>query len=294
MLNQKNSKLIICKQTRRLTSDALANSLRKLLNSTSPISEIGLCDQWLKALKKYKEIFPDGWYIPPPHGFIVLFGDKNHIQRLYLKSARPTEFWPKDTIFLNRKEGIASMYFSPVNKQSGIIGDFGLTVYFGTDQNIKKHLLKVFDITKEIFNHIKLGMKFSDICKFALDLAEKNNLTNDIVSINDPSNTNIGHIIPAIYDDWTDEEKVNLRSKNLQIIANTISKKRKFLSLLEQTKVQPGMAFTIEPRLLDKNDPKLPMAYFHTIAIIRENGQKELLTNFDDIFKLIGMNYMLK
>ena len=288
-----SKKLEICKKTREIAAKTLYQSLKELLESKKRISEIDLRDEWLLELRKHKEIFPEGWYNPPPLGFIILFGDKNHIQRLYLKSARPVEFWPKDNIYLDQKEGVASMYFSPVNKQAGIIGDFGLTVYLGSNKDIKKHLCKVFNITKEIFNYIKLEMKFSDICKFAINIAGKNDLTNDIVSISDPSNTNIGHTIPAIYEEWTNQEKKNLKTRNIEVLANTISKKRKFLNLVEQTKVQPGMAFTIEPRLLDKKDRKLPMAYFHTIVLIKENGQKELLTGFNDIFRLTGMNYML-
>ncbi len=32
---------------------------------------------------------------------------------------------------------------------------------------------------------------------------------------------------------------------------------------------------------------------FHTIVLIHDNGTKELLTNFDKIFKLFEMDYML-
>ncbi|MBU2632479.1 hypothetical protein KKG52_02075 [Patescibacteria group bacterium] len=72
-----------------------------------------------------------------------------------------------------------------------------------------------------------------------------------------------------------------------------ISKKRLFVNNIEKLKIKPGFAFTIEPRIINSKNPKIPLASYHAIALFHEDGKKELLTGFNDVFKLVGMNYML-
>lgn len=52
------------------------------------------------------------------------------------------------------------------------------------------------------------------------------------------------------------------------------------------------MGLTIEPRPRIGNAPNVPMVSFHTICLANENGEMELLENFEEIFKLAGMDYM--
>lgn len=289
-----SDKLEICKNTREIAAETFYKSLEELLKKKTKISEISLREKWLFELLKNKSIFPNGWYIPPPHGFIILFGRDEDIKRQLLKSARPKEFWPKGNIFLDKKTGVFSAYFSPIHRKTGIIGDFGLTMYFGKEPKIKRHLKKVFEINKKIFEFIKVGMKLSDVAKFGSKLSWKNNLDNIIDSVSDPIKNNIGHTIPGIHKQWRKDELKCFESGNIKAIADIISKKRIFLNQVENTVIKPGMAFTIEPRLTDKHDNNLPMVYFHTIVLIKQNGEKELLTNFEEIFKLTKMDYMLR
>ena len=69
-------KLAICKQTRKVSSDSLLRTLTKALGTNDPISESQFRDFWLSELRTHKELFPDGWYTPPPHGIGVLFGNQ--------------------------------------------------------------------------------------------------------------------------------------------------------------------------------------------------------------------------
>jgi hypothetical protein len=73
-----------------------------------------------------------------------------------------------------------------------------------------------------------------------------------------------------------------------------ISKKRKFVNTVEDLKIKPPMAITIEPRSKIKGKKESPLISFHAIMLIKEKGNRELLTNYDRIFKLTGMNYMPK
>lgn len=94
--------------------------------------------------------------------------------------------------------------------------------------------------------------------------------------------------------EWNDEEIKVFSTGKFKEIITLLNTKRKFLNAFEETVIEPGLAFTIEPRALPKERSNIPTIYFHTIAIFKQNGQKELLTNFDEIFRLVGMDYMIE
>jgi phosphoribosylformylglycinamidine cyclo-ligase len=133
-------------------------------------------------------------------------------------------------------------------------------------------------------------MKLSDVNKLAPRILKNNNLQNaGWISYNDPTGINFGHTIPFTGKDHAKKSVSKPWNETLEYI----SKQRKFLNAIEQTKIIPGLAFTIEPRMDDPNNPKIPRAYFHTILQIHENGEKEFLAEFDELFTLSGMDYML-
>src|SRR3989338_9581860 len=98
--------LDICKQTRKAAADSLKNAFEKVLNNNQPISEVDLRDMWLLELRKHQEIFPDGWYTPPPHGIGVLFGTPENTKRINFPTLRTKDYWPRDDVFLDKKDGI--------------------------------------------------------------------------------------------------------------------------------------------------------------------------------------------
>jgi len=205
---------------------------------------------------------------------------------------RPQESWPRSDIFLDRESGIAMVYASPVNKETGIIGDFGLTLYFGKDKNLQEHLATSLQTNREIFEYVKEDMELRDVNAFTHENLKSNGLMTNLSSPSDPTGTNIGHTIPASYQDWSMKEKQLLHEGKWEEISKMISKKRVFLNSKEKLRVRKGMAFTIEPRPQSAQDSNLPTVLFHTIALFRENGEKELLTDFDELFSLTGMDYM--
>lgn len=291
-----DTKLEVCKKTRKIAAATLVISLDHLLKSGQPISEVNLRDKWLEQMRKNSNIFPDGWYDPPPHGVVVLFTSKDNPERADFVNLRPEQFWPKEDIFLDKDEGFAYLFASPTNRETGLAGDFAVNIYFGNDLKIKNHLKKSLEIDKQIFEFIKIGMTFSEIFQFADSLIKKSGLRNNIVSVTDPDGVNIGHTIPSAYEGWSSEEleSLNNAEKNWNKFKDNLSKKRRFLSMREHQKIQPKMVFTIEPALKITSQEMVPMTMFHHTVLIQENGQKELITYFDEIFRLIGMNYMLE
>jgi len=290
-----DEKLEICRITKRFSSESLTTVFNELFTSEKPISEAQIRDKWLNNLRLNSSFFPEGWYSPPPYGISVLIGKNGQKNRTNFKSLRPEEMWSKPDINLDKKNSILACYASPVDKQTGIIGDFGLTLYFGKDPKIIKHLRTCYEIYKNIFNFIEVGKKFSEVYQYTQKQIKKNGLKSDLSSPSDPTGTNIGHSIPGVYDNWSKEEIKTLLvgDKDWNAIKNMISKKRTFVNSQEDTKYQPGMAVTLEPRPYSDDDPNIPMVWFHTTILIKPDGSKEALTYFEDLFKIVGMNYML-
>lgn len=288
-------KLSICRSTRKFASEAFLKSLKSLLNRKSSISEKDLAEEWLSQLRTNSKIFPEGWFIPPPHGITVLFGTDKRVERVCPKTIRLEEFWPRNNIYLDKNNGIALVYTSPVDKKTGIIGDFGMAIYFGKDKRIQKYLKNCLKINKEIFSQVKAGKEFSEVSNYANKILDNYGFENGVLSLSDPAKTNIGHTIPFSYENMTSEEKKVLDNgdKDWETTKNMIAKKRKFVSSIESFKITKGMGFTLEPRPYITSDNKIPRVWYHAIVLIKENGEKELLTNFDEIFKFTRMDDIL-
>lgn len=87
--------------------------------------------------------------------------------------------------------------------------------------------------------------------------------------------------------------RIIIENVSWEKVCEAISRKRIFLNNIEQTILKDGMAITIEPRPRSITEKEIPMVSFHTIGLFYNKDSKELLTNFDDIFKLCSMDYLL-
>lgn len=289
-------KIDICKQTRAIAVETLASTLGDVLKSKEQVSEKKTVDWWLGKLRENETLFPDGWYTPPPHGICVLYGIAEQTSRQNYKNLRQEEVWPKEDVYLGGKNEMGYLFASPVDRKTGIIGDFGMTIYVGNKQEIKDHLKRCMEINRKIFDFLEVGKKFLEINTFAETLFAKYGLTNGVVSTTDPAGKNLGHTIPGIYSDWTEREKNIFENgqTNWSSVKDLINKKRVFVNAVEETVVEPNMAITIEPRLTTIDNPSIPMGSFHTIGVINDDGSKEFLTNFDQIFDVVEMDYMME
>ncbi len=293
-------KLEGCKRARKIAADSLYSTLDDLLREHELVSEVDLRDRWRDKMREHPEIYEDGWYIskvPPPDGMGVLFGTTNdpYGGRMNYQSVRQPEMRPREDVILDRENGIIYLYASPVDKETGMIGDFGVVLYFGKDAKVIEHLKKCWRINQQIFQHATVGMPFGELAKFASELINKNGFSSTVGRTTNLSDINIGHTVPGSLenDNWTPQELVILHGSDWEQILKMISNKRKFISADEPHIIRPG-AMTLEPRLTVPGDEKIPMSSFHSIIIFNPDGRKELLTNYEKIFPLVGMNYMLK
>ena len=254
-------RLAVCKSTREIAANSLFDALTCLLEKDEPISEVGFRDQWLYELRKNKSIFGEGWYSPPPYGIGALFGtdEPSKKNRVNFQSLRTEENWQRKDIFLDRKKGLAFVYASPVDKKTGIIGDFGLTIYFGKKLEIIKHLQTCYSLTNEIFERIEIGMTFGELTEVSSQLIRHKGLTSEVECKTVACEENLGHVVPASYKSWNQQEQKIINSQELKKVKEIISKKREFIGIGEEFKIRPGLALTIEPRPRDIGKPKIPL-----------------------------------
>ena len=279
-----------CQITRKAVSEAFLKVISQVWGSR--FSERQLKDLWLKEMRKNKSLFPSGWYFPPPDGIAVIIGSESNPKRLSYRSLRSRENWPQENIVFDPQAGLLFAYASPVNKATGVVGDFGITLYTGNNAEIISFFQKIYIINQRIADMMKPGAKVSHVCKKAYTLFDKMGLNNIAASVTDPAGVNIGHSVPGTLKPCSKKELEVIKSDNWETACKVISEKRIFFNGKADHVFQPGDCFTVEPRLISPQAPNLPVILFHIIAKITEN-ETETFENFDSIFRAVRMDYML-
>lgn len=267
-------------KTRGLAADIFVKALVNL----DGLSELEIKEKIVSEIKNHTEIFPDGWYNPPPSGIAVIL-DQKPFKRLQYDNLRKPVFWPQKNLHFE-KESVGMIYFSPIDCKTGMVGDIGFTIYRGADEKIKEHLKKSYENILEIAKHTKVGMEFCQICSFASNLFKNKFKITKWTTISSPNlSMNLGHSIPGSFEN-------NLAFGNsFEKIKETIRTNRVHINEAEHFKIPETCAFTIESRLEDLNNPDIPSAYFHFIVCFK-NGQKTILENYSQIFRVVCTDYM--
>jgi len=78
---------------RDLCSETFFKVIKKVWGSS--FSEKQLKELWLGELKKNKDLFPGGWYVPPPDGISILLATQGNPQRLNYDNLREEKNWPQ-------------------------------------------------------------------------------------------------------------------------------------------------------------------------------------------------------
>ena len=268
-------------ETRKTAEQIVIKSLTNINNA----SEFELRERILALIKTHNELYPTGWYAPPPSGISVLF-DTAPFKRLQFESLRNEESFPsEESIF--EKESVGIIYLSPVDLKTNMIGDIGFTIYHGNDERIKKHIDKCYHTTLAMAEHAKVGMKFKDLYSFAMDLFKQElKIIGWMTTTSDPNlGINLGHTVPGSFDN-------NLNFGNsFEDILKTIKNNRIYINNVEDFEIPETCAFTVEARLADINNPDLPNIFFHFIVVFNK-GEKTILNNFENIFKIANMDYI--
>ncbi|MCL2338999.1 MAG: hypothetical protein FWC51_03555 [Proteobacteria bacterium] len=244
---------------------AIAAFLKTLSDMDQKIvTEIEFRDMWLRNIAMIGTIIADGWYNPPPRGAAVLFGPRNNPDRISFTSLRAEKFWPTHKNTADWKNGFIYAYCSPVHKETGIIGDVSFCLYLGKDKRLRDHFINAHTATAALLAQLPTVSNSLDLFKLSQTVFADYNLANNIASINDPLNNNIGHTFPSIGP---------IETKTLtQAQKDRISHARRFINGGEPFDFADGMQFTIEPQLTSVADPTLPKVTLHYLAQKVPNG----------------------
>lgn len=277
--HRRSDRILAIQKTRKITSEILVKALAVLEGKT----ETAVRDEILKGLSTHAELYPTGWYDPPPSGTSVLWSTKP-FERLQYNSLRDKQFWPNNSSRFE-KETVGHVYASSVDRQTNMIGDVALTIYAGTRDDIKKHIRACHDAILNAAEYLEVGKSLSDIYTHAIGHFQSRSLKIGwMTTVQDPYQTNLGHTIPGSYG-----EELDFGGTFFEI-REAIRTKRIFINEGATFKVPSTCAVTIEARLVD-TDERLPNILFHFIVTFSE-GKKKICANFDDIFSAMDMKYM--
>lgn len=274
-----------CEKTRSWLSKTIIYSL----SNYKDISERQFASALTTEIKNNPDLHVEGWYAPPPNGISALFSKSDDFDRLKYDTLRKKEYWPQDEFKL-LKDSAGALYASPIHRLTGTIGDFGITIYKGDKKNVQSHLVDCLNTLEQTADLAQIGMEFRELHDLAQQLFKDNNLHNArTVTRTDPVGTNLGHTIPWSYEEPTADEQKIIDGGPLQDLQNLISNKRIHINRIERFKIPLNIAFTLEARLESLVDCVMPNTYFHLIIIFK-NGNKKILTNFNEVFSALGMN----
>jgi len=267
-----------CLQTRALASRAVG----KVLKSTGGISEGEFAEKLSVEFRTQKNLYPGGWYDPPPNGIGILFADQRSFKRLSYDNLRKEEYWPKKEVKLGENT-VGMVYASPVDKKSGVIGDTGFSFYKGQDKKIKQQLSRVLKVVKKAAKFAQVGMEFRELHEQAQKLFAKEALNNGrTVTYADEVGTNLGHTIPWTYEDPIESEQAVISGNSFERLKNLISSKRVNLNSQETFRTPENIVFTFEARLEDSNDSQMPSVFYHLLVLFKE-GKQEIISGFEDL-----------
>jgi hypothetical protein len=253
-----------------------------------PYSETDLADAWRQGLSADAALHPGGWYDPPPHGITTLFGKaQDGFQRVCQPSFRPEPLWPRAD-HLHDPGDVIMVYASPVARASSLIGDFGLSLYRGPDRALVEHCEAVLRATLSIASHARPGMPFHDLYAFAMQQAAAQGFANRIESAVDSTGTNIGHTIPLSFSGDPTHAAIG-QARSFAEIREALRTGRKFLNATETQRIEPTMAFTVEPRF---STATLPQTWFH-LTVIFDGGTRSIHHGFAPLFRQQGMDRLL-
>jgi hypothetical protein len=277
-MNHIKSQLDAIIQARSLAAQTLVTALSDL---DKGFSEMALAEKWLRHIRDKKEIFPFGWYSPPPDGLSVLIGEPCQYNRLRYNSLRESVNWPSDSIFFNR-DCIIYPYFSAVDRKTLMIGDHVGTYYAGNDIRIRQWFSEVYNMTIEIARRTRAGMAYSEIHAISEERLGILGAQNNTYSSAGGLASDIGHSVPFFGLDPTFLPK----QERGTTLSDIISRNRQYVSRSNNNIIADPCAFTIEPQVVVDG---LPMASFHIIVVIF-GGELFIVERFRNVFDYFGMS----
>lgn len=271
----------------------LADAMNQVLCVQPFLSEVQFAAAIITQMQSNRDLHSEGWYAPPPAGVSALFSGSKNFDRLRYDNLRKQEYWPQDGWKLEA-ESAGFIYASPIHRLSGAIGDFGMTVYRGQNNDVRSHLASCLTVLEQAADYAQIGMEFRELHEFAQRSFANANLHNArTVTLTDSTGTNLGHTIPWSYEAPSAEEAKVISYGSLAPLRQLISSKRVHVNSIERFKIPANVAFTLEARLESSEEPTMPNTFYHLIVTFQD-GTKRVCGNFNEVFASLGMDSFIK
>lgn len=265
---------------RRIAYETFAATLAELYGR-SDVTETSFRDNWLARLQSVDDLTSNGWYDPPPMGMAVLFADEADVSRISYESLRLPVFAPGSSV-MRWPRGMMYAYCSPLHRPTGLAGDFGVTLYFGTNVEVRDHFRRAFAATADLLQGLTPGTRSSRLLEHSESVFSRYGLKNTIASVTDSVPLDLGHSMPRL----SPEELETTRLLNGDI-RERLRGQRRFVSTSADWALADEHQVTIEPQLVAVGNPELPQVSFHyvvaaassSVTLLRECD--ELLREFD-------------
>lgn len=272
------------------TRGAAARTLeRTLAQRGMGMSEAAVHAAWLAELRKEPDLQASGWYAPPPDGMSVLVGDPPDYARASFVSLRNPDKWARPDVLVN-EESLIFTYCSPVHRETGMIGDFQMSIYGGSSAEVREHVAITLDATIKTVEYAVLGMELRELYNYATSQMRRNGVRNDTYSTTDVSGSqNIGHTIPWFDRGAPDNLLRTLADGEQKMVAANLSAARTFVTGEQRARIGLNSAFTVEPQV---TSPSGILASFHFIVVFQD-GYKTILAGFSKLFDRFNMTEFL-
>ncbi len=252
------------------------------LRGQSGVTEIGFRDAWRARLHADERLTTNGWYDPPAEGMAVLFADEIDVRRVCFESLRLEAFGPSNRV-IDWERGLMYGYCSPVDRQTGLAGDFGVTLYFGTNSDMIEYFRKCSAVTQDLLAGIDSSMTSTALFQHSEKLFDAVGLRNTIASVTDSVPLDLGHSMPSVEVEAVAESRVLP-----QWAKDSMRASRRFVGTSSNWPLSDTFQFTVEPQLVDPERPESPKVSFHYVVSVRA-GTVTVLREGEQLLAELGL-----
>ena len=266
---------------RSLAYQTFCETLNDLIGKPK-VSEKRFRDEWLAKLRGQPQLTTNGWYDPPPHGMGILFGSDTAAQGFSCSSLRSPERWPSDNV-IDWPRGLMYAYCSPVHIPSGLPGDFGVTLYFGSQRRVLMHFAKALELANIVLTSITSNTTSRALFRFSQDTFRTANMRSNVASITDTVPVDLGHSLSRL--------PMELLSDGRQLTDTAIERVRRERLFISESADWPlcgAGQWTIEPSLIYPADPSLPQVSPHYVIDV-SHERVVILRECDLLFEKFGL-----
>jgi hypothetical protein len=243
---------------RSIAARTFADVLGRLRREAG-VSERRFAQEWFNLQSKSGNLIPNGWYQPPPNGISILAGPATSSSRINFDSLRGVDSWPSDNI-IDWDEGCLYGYCSPVERSSGRPGDFAVTLYFGTDPDVRAHFRRAYRTMADVLALIDASMTSQQFFHASNATFRGAGFQNYARRSEDPASYDVGHSLPTVGEDLSKLTDLGETS------GNAIDHGRRFLDPVTDWVLSYEDQVAVVAKLRSFIDPSLPQVSFQYIV----------------------------